>query len=101
MHGESSLWNFSIYDNNNKNVLYLTEYSVTRIKHENGYPNISTKPYTKEEQDIKNICFYIKNNIKYFMKQCLKFRRLQFAHVLKYQKIILLSKDNNIIYHII
>ncbi len=56
MHGDSSLWKFSIYDNKDKNVLYLIEYGVTRIEHKNGYPNISTKPYTKEEQDIKNIC---------------------------------------------
>ena len=40
--------------------------------------------YTKEEQFIKNICLYIDNDIKYFMKQCLTFRRLQFAHVLKF-----------------
>jgi hypothetical protein len=47
LYGGSSFWKFSIYDNNNNNVLYLTEYGVTRIEHK----NISTKPYTKEEQD--------------------------------------------------
>ncbi len=72
---------FSIYDNNNNNVLCLSEYDVTRIEHKDGYKNISTKPYTKEEQYI---CYHIQNDIKYFMKQCLTFRRLQFAHVLKF-----------------
>ncbi len=84
MHGDSCLWKISIYDNYNNNVFYLNEYGVTRIEHE----NISTKPYTKEEQDIKNVCAYIKKDIKYFMKQCLSFRRLQFAQVLKYKKMI-------------
>jgi hypothetical protein len=73
-------WNFSIYDNNNDNALYLTEYGVTRTEHK----IISTKPYLKEEQDIKYLCPYIKNDIKYFMKQSLTLRRLQFPHVLKY-----------------
>ncbi len=62
----------------------LTEYGNTRIEHKDGFKNLSTKPYTKEEQDIKKICSYIKNDIKYFMKQCLTFKRLQYEHVLKY-----------------
>ncbi len=80
MHGDCSMWKHSIYDNNNKNVLYLTEYGITRIEHK----NISTKPYTKEGQDIKKICSNIKIEIKCFKKQCLTFRRLQFAHVLNF-----------------
>ncbi len=42
------------------NVLYFTEYGVTMIENKDGYKNIHTKPYTKEEQNIKYICFYIK-----------------------------------------
>ncbi len=37
MYGDSSFWKFSIYDDNNINVLYLTEYGVTRIEHKDGY----------------------------------------------------------------
>jgi hypothetical protein len=33
MYGGSSFWKISIYDKNNENVLYLTEYGVTRIEH--------------------------------------------------------------------
>ncbi len=34
MYGGSSLWKFSIYDdNNNENDLYLIEYGGTRIEH--------------------------------------------------------------------
>ena len=84
MYGGSSFWKFSIYYDNNINVLYLTEYGVTRIDHKDGCKNISTKPYTKEEQDIKNTCSNIKNDIKYFMKQSLTFQRLQFDHVLDF-----------------
>ncbi len=84
MYGGSSFWKFSIYDENNKNVLYSTENGITRIEHNDGYKNISMKPYTKEEQDIKNTCSNIKNDIKYFMKQSLTFQRLQFAHVLDF-----------------
>ncbi len=65
-------------------VLYLTENCITRIEHKNGYKNIFMKPYTKEEQDIKNICSYVKNKINFFIKQCLTFRRLQYEHVLKF-----------------
>ncbi len=60
MHGDSSLWKLSIYDDDDKNVLFLIEYGITRIEHK----NISTKPYTKGEQDIIYICFNIKNDIK-------------------------------------
>ncbi len=84
MYGGSSFWNISIHDNNNNNVLYLTEYGITIIEYKDGFKNFHTKPYTKEEQDIKTVCSYIKNDIKYFMKQCLTFRGLQFAHVLKF-----------------
>ena len=80
----SRFWKISIYDNNNENVLYLTENGITRIEHKNDSKHIFMKPYTKEEQDIKNICSYIKNDIKYFMKQCLTFKRLQYDHVLKF-----------------
>ncbi len=48
------------------------DYGVTRIEHKDGYKNITTKSYTKQEQDIKKICSYFKNDIKYFMKQCQK-----------------------------
>ncbi len=69
-------WNFSKCDNNNNNVLSL---------YEAGFIIDNNKiPYTKEEQDIKSLCSYLKNDIKYFMKQCLIFRRLLFTHVLKY-----------------
>ncbi len=84
MHCDCSLWKISIYDNDDKNVLYLTDYGITRIVHKDGYKKISSKPYTTEEQDKKNICSNIKNDMKYFMKQCLTFQRLQFAHVLKF-----------------
>ncbi len=62
----------------------LNEYGITRMEHKDGYKYITTKPYTKEEQDIKNVCSYIKNDIKYFMKQCLTLKRLQYDHVLKF-----------------
>ena len=84
MYGGSSFWKISIYDNNNENVLYLTENGITTIKHKNDSKHIFMKPYTKEEQDIKNICSYIENDIKYFMKQCLTFKRLQYNHLLKF-----------------
>jgi hypothetical protein len=80
MYGGNSFWNISIYDNNNNNnnnVLYLTEYGFTIIENKDRLKNFHTKPYTKEEQDINTVCSYIKNDIKYFMKQCLTFRRLQ------------------------
>jgi hypothetical protein len=64
--------------------LHLTEYGITRLEHKDGYNNISTKPYVKEERNIKNICSCIKNDIKYFMKQCLTFKILQYDHVLKF-----------------
>ena len=80
----SCFWDISIYDKNKNTVLCLNEYGITIIKQKDGYKSQYTKPYTKEEQDIKYICSYIKNDIKYFMKQCLTFRRLQFAHVLKF-----------------
>ncbi len=44
---DNSWWEILIYDNNDKNVLYLTEYGVRRIEHNDGYKNISTEPYTK------------------------------------------------------
>ena len=60
MYGGSSFWKISIYDNNNENVLYLTENGITRIEHKNDSKHIFMKPYTKEEQDKKKICSYIK-----------------------------------------
>ncbi len=75
-------WKISIYDNYNKNVLNLTDYGVIRIEHKDGYKIIITKPYTKEERNIRMTCSYIENDIKYFMKQCLTFKRLQYDHVL-------------------
>ncbi len=65
IYGDNKLWKISIYDNNNTNVLYLTDYGVTRIEHKNVYKQISTKPYIKEEQDIIYICSYIKNDINF------------------------------------
>ncbi len=48
MHGDSCLWKFSIYYNNNKTALYLTEYGVTRIEHE----NISLLSLTQKKNKI-------------------------------------------------
>ncbi len=51
MHGDSSLWKISICDNNNNNVLYLTEYGVTRIEHKDGY-KISLQSLTQKNKNI-------------------------------------------------
>jgi hypothetical protein len=48
MYGGSSFWNISIYDNNNNNVLYLTEYGITIIEYKDGFKKFHKKPYTKE-----------------------------------------------------
>ncbi len=77
-------WNFSIYDNNNKTVLWLNETGFIIDHNRDDYRTINKIAYTKEEQDIKQIGSYIKNDIKYFMKQYLTFKRLQHAHVLKF-----------------
>ncbi len=42
------------------------------------------KALYKRRTRYKKVCSNIKNDIKYFMKQCLTFQRLQFAHVLKF-----------------
>ncbi len=53
-------WKFSIYDNNNNNVLslYITGFIIDN----------NQIPYTKEEQYIQNKCYHIQNDIIYFMK---------------------------------
>ncbi len=48
-------WNFSIYDNNNKNVLSLYETGFIIDNNKDGYRTINQIPYTKEEQYIFNI----------------------------------------------
>jgi hypothetical protein len=49
---ENSLWKNSIYDNENRNVLNLTEYGVTRTEYKVGYSTRVIKPYTKRRKDI-------------------------------------------------
>ncbi len=66
------------------NVLYLTESVITRIEHKDGYKKSLYKVLYKRRTRYKQICSNIQNDIKYFMKQCLTFRRLQFAHVLNF-----------------
>ena len=77
-------WKILIYDNNEKNVLTLSKTGISTTEYKDNYSSHRFNYYTKEEQFIKNICLYIDNDIKYFMKQCLTFRRLQFVHVLKF-----------------
>ncbi len=61
-------WNFSIYVNNNKNVLSLYETGFIIDNNKDGYRTINKILYTKEQQCIQNICYHIQNDIKYFMK---------------------------------
>ena len=54
-----------------KNGITTIEYKVNSTSHR-------FYQYTKEEQFIKNICSYIDNDIKYYMKQCFTYKRLEF-----------------------
>ncbi len=57
-----------------KNWISTTEYKHNHTSHRFNY-------ITKDEQDIKYLCSYIENDIKYFMKQCFTHERLQINHV--------------------
>jgi hypothetical protein len=74
---ECSWWKIFIYDNNEKNVLTLSKNGITTIEYKDNYSSHRFYQYTKEEQFIKNICSYIDNDIKYYMKQCFTYKRLE------------------------
>ena len=73
-------WKIFIYDNNEKNVLTLSKNGITTIEYKVNSTSHRFYQYTKEEQFIKNICSYIDNDIKYYMKQCFTYKRLEFNH---------------------
>jgi len=75
-----SWWKIFIYDNNKKNVLTLSKNGITTIEYKVNSTLHRFYQYTKEEEFIKNICSYIDNDIKYYMKQCFTYKRLEFNH---------------------
>ena len=77
---ECPWWKIYIYDNNKKNVLTLSKNGITTIEYKVNSTSHRFYQYTKEEQFIKNICSYIDNDIKYYMKQCFTYKRLEFNH---------------------
>ena len=77
---ECPWWKIFIYDNNEKNVLTLSKNGITTIEYKVNSTSHRFYQYTKEEQFIKNICSYIDNDIKYYMKQCFTYKRLEFNH---------------------
>ena len=75
---DCSWWKIFIYDNDKKNVLTLSKNGITTIEYKVNSTSHRFYQYTKEEQFIKNICSYIDNDIKYYMKQCFTYKRLEF-----------------------
>ena len=71
-------WKILRYDNNEKEVLELSKNGITTIEYKVNSTSHRFYQYTKEEQFIKNICSYIDNDIKYYMKQCFTYKRLEF-----------------------
>ena len=78
-----SLYTFSIYNDKNKKCLKLHEHGITQITYNENSETYICIPYkdlkfnTKDEQIIKNILNDIENNIKYYVKQCLTYKRLR------------------------
>ena len=91
-----SLYTFSIYNNKNERCLKICKDGTTHITFDKNpeCPRFDKNPEcpssthillsykdlkfnTKEEQIIKNILNDIENNIKYYVKQCLKYTILR------------------------
>ena len=92
VHKRYNLYTFSIYNNKNEICLKLHENGITQITYQKEkqttrhvcIPYKDLKFNTKEEQIIKNILNDIENNIKYYVKQCLTYKRLRTELYIKY-----------------